>query len=566
MERIDLSKRIIPTKLKNTDEYQKIGNWKYNTKDYIYIESKKEKENDIKRNIQASDYAQMNNAYLVLDYKDSIKKRLTLTWLRTAFTSNRVYVYSSNKDTIFSNNVGIRKNAICPALHYSISPQNSKNLKFFNKKQNLNDVKQQYDIRVVKDKTIYHTIRLGEYPRKKVNEELSAKLEELYNNGKIKNELTCTGRWYTCNGIKKDNENYAGKHNPEFEYKGKRYVRVVSYPNDEIDFYTDGTMSDNSGTIRWTNVEPISFVIKNWKDMPKNINPEGNGKAKYFELESEEAIISNIPFYPDKYHFNCSMWQNSTVRGFLNGIDVTFIKKNGNKEFGAYMGGNFAQECNFLNEAFNLARQPMVEYTIPDSEVEIADDAFNGCVSLKKINIHSRIKSFGKNAFDGLNLKYSYKINDNLILSQELPDKKSNYSELINIEIMKKVLIGFDYNILLQNDKIYNIVKIAKFLNKTNFSIPFIYAMELIGNNKVDEFIHDTDFRFFKNENPDIINMISNFSETEQLNFFKFVTCLGCFSKEKILDNKLNETEVTYAQKASSLMATILKAGNMKLR
>ena len=33
--------------------------------------------------------------------------------------------------------------------------------------------------------------------------------------------------------------------------------------------------------------------------MPKSINQEGNGKAKYFDLIAEEAIIANIPFYPN---------------------------------------------------------------------------------------------------------------------------------------------------------------------------------------------------------------------------------------------------------------------------
>lgn len=38
----------------------------------------------------------------------------------------------------------------------------------------------------------------------------------------------------------------------------------------------------------------------------------------------------------------------------------------------------------------------MIEYTIPDSETEIPDDAFNGCITLKKLIIHPGIKSIGK--------------------------------------------------------------------------------------------------------------------------------------------------------------------------
>ena len=50
----------------------------------------------------------------------------------------------------------------------------------------------------------------------------------------------------------------------------------------------------------------------------------------------------------------------------------------------------------------------MIEYSIPDSEKKIPEDAFNGCITLKKLVIHSEIKTIGKNAFDGLNFKYAY--------------------------------------------------------------------------------------------------------------------------------------------------------------
>ena len=45
--------------------------------------------------------------------------------------------------------------------------------------------------------------------------------------------------------------------------------------------------------------------------MPKSINPKGNGKAKYFDLIEEEAIISNISFYPDEYDQNSTIWGKS---------------------------------------------------------------------------------------------------------------------------------------------------------------------------------------------------------------------------------------------------------------
>ena len=155
---------------------------------------------------------------------------------------------------------------------------------------------------------------------------MSRTLESLYHGGKIKEGILCTGRWYSSNGQRELDSEYTGKHNPEFEYQGNKYVRVVSYPHKEDYKYSDGTLTGKAGTIRWVKVEPISFVIRNWDEMPESINPNGNGSAKFFDLRAEETITSSIPFYPTYYDRNGKMWQNSTTRGFLNGIDVRNIR------------------------------------------------------------------------------------------------------------------------------------------------------------------------------------------------------------------------------------------------
>lgn len=60
--------------------------------------------------------------------------------------------------------------------------------------------------------------------------------------------------------------------------------------------------------------------------------------------------------------------------------------------------------------------------------------------------------------------------------------------------------------------------------------------------------------------------MLLDFPEEERLDFFKFASSLGCFSTEKMLDKKGKETQVPLAQKASSLLAQLLKTDEMKLR
>ena len=513
------------------------------------------KKTDMERRISATDYAKMNNAYTYNKYKTRTGRQTTYSCLRSAFNKYSVDCVHGYGDW-YNEFTYYRGAGLCPSLHYHLPSDIS--------------AQKRFDIREVKDtkgKTIYHTLHIGEYVKTKLDEDLSRTLELLYNGGKIQESISCTGRWYSGNGQKENYKDYAGKHSPEYEYKGVRYSRVISYPNSEEDRYSDGTMTGKIGTIRWGKVEPISFIIKNWDEMPKSINPKGNGTAKYFDLIAEEAIISNIPFYPNENDPNSTMWQNSSVRGFFNGIDVRNIKSNGNIEYGANRGGNFTGECNFLNEAFNLSREPMIEYTIPDSETEIPDDAFNGCITLKKLIMHPEIKSIGKRAFDGLDFKYSYRTETGeLVFSQELPKSKYKYEDVVELDKISKSFKGFDYGILLQSDKLDEVINFSDTLSKNKFSIPYVYGFALVESGKTKSFCENSDFRFFKNEIPKINDMLLDFPEEERLDFFKFASSLGCFSAEKMLNVKGKETQVILAQKASSLMAKLLKRDEMRLR
>lgn len=574
MNRQDLRSRIIPTTIENTDESQNTGNKKFNTTDLIYLDSDDEqydgKKTDEERRISATDYAQMNNAYTSDGYYTTrTGKQTTWAWLRyydglsVSDHGCSSFRYTSSRDI-----------GLCPSLHYhlpsDISARSALRFLKWQKNRDESEELEQFDIREVQDttgKTIYHTLQIGEYAKTKVDENLSRTLESLYHGGKIQEGIVCTGRWYSSNGQKESYKDYAGKHSPEFEYQGQRYVRVVSYPYGEEDRYSDGTPTGKVGTIRWAKVEPISFVIKNWDEMPKSINPKGNGRAKYFDLRAEEAITSNIPFYPNEQDQNSTMWQNSSIRGFFNGIDVRNIETNGNIEYGASRGGNFTGECNFLNEAFNLSREPMIEYTIPGSETEIPDDAFNGCITLKKLVIHSGIKSIGKRAFDGLQFKYAYRTETGeLVFAQDLPRNENEYTDVVELGKIAKSFDGFDYSILVQSDKLGEITEFSEILSKNKFSIPYAYGLALVESGKTESFTENSDFRFFKNEIPKINDMLLDFPEEERLDFFKFASALGCFSTEKMLDKKGKETQVPLAQKATSLLAQLLKTDEMKLR
>ena len=209
----------------------------------------------------------------------------------------------------------------------------------------------------------------------------------------------------------------------------------------------------------------------------------------------------------------------------------------------------------------------MIEYTIPDSEIEIPDDAFNGCITLKKLVMHSGIKSIGKRAFDGLQFKYAYRTETGeLVFAQDLPKNKNEYTDVVELGKIAKSFDGFDYNILIQSDRLDEITDFSEILSKNKFNIPYVYGLALVESRKTKSFTENSDFRFFKNEIPKINDMLLDFPEEERLDFFKFANSLGCFSAEKILDKKGKETQVPLAQKASSLLAQLLKTDEMKLR
>ena len=159
------------------------------------------------------------------------------------------------------------------------------------------------------------------------------------------------------------------------------------------------------------------------------------GIDDYLELLSEDIVISNLPFYPMRDE-NGNLYQNSTIRGFLNGIDVRDITENGNPEYSASNGGDFRGECNWLNETFNLSRKPMIEYVIPESEEEIPDDGFNGCVTLKKLTLHKDIQHIGDRAFNGIDFRYAYKTpTGEIIFSKELLKDFPDSTQFYKVEI-----------------------------------------------------------------------------------------------------------------------------------
>ena len=241
----------------------------------------------------------------------------------------------------------------------------------------------------------YHKIELGEYPKTKVSDELEKELEEKFNHGFLMEGLECTGRLFTTNGhTTMDYTNFLSKQNPEFEYKGDRYVRTTINCKMSDSIYEDGrAVPTTISKTGWFKVEPITFRINNFIKYPFQ-------KLDNLDLMSDEGILANIQFYPYVNFEDCSwttLWQNSLIRAFMNSARSSDL--DGNQSCLAPLKWDF-RKSGFLYQALNMTREATREYVVPEGEYEVCDYAFRGCVGIKKIIIPSHVTKIGLGAFD----------------------------------------------------------------------------------------------------------------------------------------------------------------------
>lgn len=407
-----------------------------------------------------------------------------------------------------------------------------------------------------------HYVQIGEYPKDNVSRSENNTLEELYNNGNLKEGIKATGRLFTTNGQKNSDEDFLSKQNPEFIVDGQKYVRVIDLSRIWHNANDENVGDLNSEEAKWVKVSPITFKIKNWNRLSRKINPHGkffNGDT-FLNLEANESILSGLPFYPNGEHEHSHYWQNSLLRCFLNSESSKKISKN--CEFDTPLSWDFTKS-GFLYQALNLTRGEEREYVVSECEKEICDNAFAGCVGIDKIYLHGEIERVGKNAFAGCGFKFlcRKKNGKGILLSKIEPQNKEDYEEIVSLEKYQKVFIGFDIGVLIDKATISKYDEIAKMLLKDKFQLPFSYAKKLMKEGDTTEF----DFRFLNEQLPNITKLLEGKNEKEKISFFKFASALGCFTNQKMHDKDGKQTNVILAQKASSLLAQFLKKEVIRL-
>lgn len=319
---------IVPKTIEDKINGQKVIN-----NDLIYLDD----EESVKgieyylRRCSASDYATLNGAYI----SDTISRYSCNYFLRSiGFYGVDVKKVGDNGD-IDTESVTSWENCIRPSMQLDIE-------KVIKAQKEMSD-----PFKIAKiEGGDSGQLDFGEYPQSYVGDKINADMENVYRRGQVKQTYK---KYLLGYHMDDSNEKLVTDYAQELEYEGEKYVRILCKNYDEGASFKNGDDIPRPQKPCWVKVEPITWKIRNWNGLPKELNPNGNGTAKVIDIQTKDAIASEISFYPIEDDNN-NLWQNSTIRGYLNGIDVRNIKTNGNPEFSAPNGGDFRGQ-GFIKEA-----------------------------------------------------------------------------------------------------------------------------------------------------------------------------------------------------------------------
>ena len=388
------------------------------------------------------------------------------------------------------------------------------------------------------DKISHYVVRMGQYPQTIASTHYNDILENLYNQGNIKQLIKPTGRLYTINSTL-ERGIFVPRYLPEYSFNGNRYVRY--------------SKSHHSGqhSATWYKVEPVLFKIANWHNLPKTINPKGNGTDNYLTLISEKGLISNIYQHPHIASLESRTYNNSTFRGFLNGITLdsqAYISKDINIIKEDFDG------IGLYNEIFHETRSPVVHFTLSKYQDSIPDRAFEGCISIENITIQKPIFYVGEQCFAGTKLQYLYLDKmDNVHIARSIPNEAHLGIPMRNAQ-----------EVIFYSKHPYEYFDIRKQLAKAKTDLPVSFLLKLNQDNTLQN-LYNSDFRFFKNEMSHFPSFWDGATKEELSTFFTFAMALGCFSKKR-LTVAGESTDIPYAQKASSMVSRMIRRYKLSIK
>ena len=227
-----------------------------------------------------SDFAILLGAYVSSDYHvdgdNSMRGRTGWWYLSSSDGDGDVRVVSEGGDRKWTR-AGKRSGAVRPALPFS----------------NISDI----SLNGVKGRHGFLEVEYGEYPQYAVDTNLGRILDDSFQAGVLRR----TGKTYTTDSRRwnANSERFSPVQHEEFEYNGKRYVRVKSNDTDE-NFKLSNGVTVHPGMYVWLEVSPIKWIV--------------DDRAKM--LVSKTLLASGIRFCNDR-QYNGD-FKNTEMYQYLN--------------------------------------------------------------------------------------------------------------------------------------------------------------------------------------------------------------------------------------------------------
>ena len=227
-----------------------------------------------------SDFAILLGAYVSSDYHvdgdNSMRGRTGWWYLSSSFGDGDVRDVNKDGDRLWTT-AGKRSGAVRPALPFS----------------NISDI----SLNGVKGRHGFLEVEYGEYPQYAVDTNLGRILDDSFQAGVLRR----TGKTYTTDSRRwnANSERFSPVQHEEFEYNGKRYVRVKSNDTDE-NFKLSNGVTVHPGMYVWLEVSPIKWIV--------------DDRAKM--LVSKTLLASGIRFCNDR-QYNGD-FKNTEMYQYLN--------------------------------------------------------------------------------------------------------------------------------------------------------------------------------------------------------------------------------------------------------